>query len=491
MRSIAPLSLASLLAVLSLTVIAVPLDAAPANQWGEPLTEEWIPRDRSHFVKRNGANITIFEHAATQSKLEYVSDSGICEMTKGVKSRSGYLTVGDNMNMWFWNFDARKDPETAPLVAWFNGGPGCSSMIGLMQEHGPCAFNKGVEPENNTYSWNNYANMIYIDQPIGTGFSYGTNLANSSATASPYVWKLLQNFYSAFPQYKSREFGIYSESYGGHYVPEFTSYILQQNKAIDEGKIKGEKIKIVAIGINNGWTNPYDQYKAMIDFGANNTYKKLISAQQYTTYTNTLNSRCKPQLEQCWKTDSNYDCQRAMLTCKAGIESPMSRADFNVYDVRHPQKDPLPPETYLQYLARADVMSAIGAKKKYEECPIGPNRKFAATGDDSRNFQPVLQDIVKAGVQVLIWAGDTDWICNWMGNLATANSVKYPGQTKFVAAPLQPYTVNGKKKGEFKQVDNLAFLKIFEAGHEAAYYQPEASLQAFVQTMQRTPLKST
>lgn len=58
-----------------------------------------------------------------------------------------------------------------------------------------------------------------------------------------------------------------------------------------------------------------------------------------------------------------------------------------------------------------------------------------------------------------------------MGNLATANSIKYPGQAKFAAAPLQPYNVNGKKKGEFKQVDNLAFLNVYEAGHEAAYYR--------------------
>ncbi|KAE9978791.1 hypothetical protein EG328_001247 [Venturia inaequalis] len=491
MRPPAASFLASLLAVLQLTVTAARLDVTPTDERAEPSRKDWIPRDRSHFVKRNGANVTIFEHATTQSKLEYVSDSGICEMTKGVKTHSGYMTVGENMNMWFWNFEARQNPETAPLVAWFNGGPGCSSMIGLMQEHGPCSFNKGAEPENNTYSWNNYANMIYIDQPIGTGFSYGTNNVGSSAAASPYVWKLLQNFYAAFPQYKSREFAVFSESYGGHYVPEFTRYIMQQNKAIDDGKLKGEKIKIIAIGINNGWTNPYDAYKALIDYAANNTYRKLISAQQQASYTTTLNNRCKPLLETCWRTDSNSDCQRAVLTCKAGIESPLSRGNFDVYDVRQPAKDPFPPTTYLKYLARPDVVAAIGAKKKYEECPDGPNRKFMATGDDSRNFQPVLQDIVNAGIQVLIWAGDTDWICNWMGNLATANSIKYPGQAKFVAAPLQPYNVNGKKKGEFKQVDNLAFLNVYEAGHEAAYYQPEASLQAFVQTLKRVPLAST
>jgi len=167
----------------------------------------------------------------------------------------------------------------------------------------------------------------------------------------------------------------------GHYGPEFTRYILEQNKAIDAGKIKGEKINIVALGINNGWVNPYDAYKALIDYAANNTYKKLISAQQHTTYTNTLNSRCKPQLERCWQTDSNSDCSSAMYTCKAGIESPLARGNFDVYDVRQPTKDPFPPTTYLKYLGRADIVSAIGAKKKYEECPNGPLRKFMTTGD--------------------------------------------------------------------------------------------------------------
>ena len=159
-----------------------------------------------------------FEHAATGAKVQYVKNSGICETTPGVNQYSGYLSVGNNMNMFFWFFEARNNPKTAPLATWFNGGPGCSSMIGLFQENGPCHFENGAsEPSLNPNSFNNYANMLYIDQPIGVGFSYGDDQVSSSDQAATYVWILLQAFYAQFPQYENRDFGIFTESYGGHY----------------------------------------------------------------------------------------------------------------------------------------------------------------------------------------------------------------------------------------------------------------------------------
>lgn len=85
-------------------------------------------------------------------------------------------------------------------------------MIGLFQENGPCHFVNGSStPSLNEYSFNNYANMLYVDQPIGVGFSYGTDDVTSTATAAPYVWKLLQAFYAQFPQYESRDFAIFTE----------------------------------------------------------------------------------------------------------------------------------------------------------------------------------------------------------------------------------------------------------------------------------------
>jgi carboxypeptidase C (cathepsin A) len=85
-------------------------------------------------------------------------------------------------------------------------------MIGLFQEHGPCHFVNGEKtPSLNEYSWNNEVNMIYIDQPIGVGFSYGNSEVDSTDAAAPYVWKLLQAFYAQFPKYESRDFAVFTE----------------------------------------------------------------------------------------------------------------------------------------------------------------------------------------------------------------------------------------------------------------------------------------
>lgn len=92
-----------------------------------------VARGKRSVEDRNGVMHTIFEHEATGAKIDFVSNSGICETTPGVNQHSGYLNVGGNENLFFWFFEARHNATTAPLAAWFNGGPGCSSMIGLFQ----------------------------------------------------------------------------------------------------------------------------------------------------------------------------------------------------------------------------------------------------------------------------------------------------------------------------------------------------------------------
>jgi carboxypeptidase C (cathepsin A) len=169
----------------------------------------------------------------------------------------------------------------------------------------------------------------------------------------------------------------------GHYGPEFASYFESQNTRIASGSVSGQTIDLVALGINNGWIDPVSQYKAYPDFAYNNTYKKLITASQYSSYISAYNSKCVPAMAQCTGlTGSNSACTSADNTCYNAVEAPIENAnDFDVYDVREPSNDPYPPETYVTYLQSSSVVKAIGAKSTYAECPDAPYEKFSSTGD--------------------------------------------------------------------------------------------------------------
>ncbi|KAK4183926.1 Alpha/Beta hydrolase protein [Podospora australis] len=447
----------------------------------------------------DGIQYIVFGHNVTASNLSYVTNSGICETTPGVTQYSGYLTVGKNMNVFFWFFEARNSPDTTPLALWLNGGPGCSSMVGLFIENGPCHFNAGgTEPKLNPYSWNTVANMLYVDQPVGVGLSYGDDdNVNSTASAAEFMWVFLQNFYAAFPKYQRREFGLFTESYGGHYGPKFATYFQSQNALIDQGKLHGhQKVSLAAVGINNGWIAPIVQFRSFIDFAVNNTYRQLLDPASSPKAVDDYNTDCLPYIQNCTSSTGNdEDCAAADQSCYAVMSDPIeisSGIDFDPYDVRANASDPNPPSNYIRYLLRRDIRKAIGARVPgYTQCSEKESDYFYQSGDGARSFLPELSELVRSGVQVLLWAGDTDWTCNWMGNLDVANMVDYPGQKSFTEQPVTPYTVKGTVYGEFKTVDNLSWLRVYQAGHEVPFYQPQVALQAFWQTISRLPLSPT
>ena len=181
-----------------------------------------------------------------------------------------------------------------------------------------------------------------------------------------------------------------------------------------------------------------------------------------------------PPLAKCRASGSEADCRASDSACYNAIQGPLSSGtsnggvasyDFDVYDIRQPSNDPFPPKTYSTYLTDPSVVKAIGAKSKYQECPTGILQMFNNTGDNSRPFLSQLSDVVKSGVQTVVWAGDADWICNWFGGKAAAEAVSFGGQAAFQSKELAPYTVGGDHGGDFKQQDNFGFLRVFGSGH--------------------------
>lgn len=143
-------------------------------------------------------------------------------------SYSGYLNVtgltGNKSLHYVLITSASETPTTDPLLMWFNGGPGCSSMLGLWQENGPWVIDDDTSTMYvNPYSWNNQSNVLYIESPSGVGYSIMSeneeDVAHSDMTVSQDAFNALKVFYEKFPEYVENDLFISGESYAGLYVP--------------------------------------------------------------------------------------------------------------------------------------------------------------------------------------------------------------------------------------------------------------------------------
>ena len=139
------------------------------------------------------------------------------------KSYSGHLKVTDSKALHYVFLESEDKPDTDPVVVWFNGGPGCSSLLGFIQEHGPFVIEDGASNiTENPFPWTKTASMLYLESPAGVGYSvanktsdYNTNDVQQSEDAMV----ALQAFFAKFPEKLTNDLFISGESYGGIYVP--------------------------------------------------------------------------------------------------------------------------------------------------------------------------------------------------------------------------------------------------------------------------------
>ncbi|KAF7986017.1 hypothetical protein HWV62_41356 [Athelia sp. TMB] len=383
------------------------------------------------------------------------------------------------MHQWFWFFESRNAPETAPFTLWTG---------------------------------------MKLAIPIGTGFSYGHDTVNSTESAPIPFWKAFQILFESklFAKYQSREFIFATESYGG---PATVTYFDEQNKKIDQGTLKGEKITVSALMINNGWYDPLLQNKAYVDFatdapGYGPLVNKTVLAQMNKAFYG--KGGCKEQEEACYAAGtgnkSNSICLDADNYCINTIFVP-AVGDRDDEDLRQNSSALFPPEYYTKYLALKSTTKKIGAVSTYSECADHPYNLFEKTGDDARTWLPQLSALVNSKLKTLIWlkcayqAGDADikyspnlcqkmqeltfdHSCNWLGGHASVLAMNWYGNKTLHNTPFKNITVGGKTVAAVQNVDNFSFARVYGAGHEVPAFQPKAALEIFKQVITKQQLHS-
>jgi len=186
-----------------------------------------------------------------------------CNVTplKGtIESYSGYLTVDEALlsNLFFWFFPAASGKADAPVLLWLQGGPGASSLLGVFNLNGPFSVCKccGGELKLRDHAWTTTHSMLYVDNTVGTGFSYtgdDSGYSTDETEVARNLYATLVQFFELFPEYQKNDFYVTGESFAGHYVPA-VSYAIHQNNP-------GAKVKInlKGLAIGNGLVDPINQ----------------------------------------------------------------------------------------------------------------------------------------------------------------------------------------------------------------------------------------
>ncbi|XVF23523.1 hypothetical protein REPUB_Repub13aG0046100 [Reevesia pubescens] len=386
---------------------------------------------------------------------------------------AGYykLPNSNDARMFYFFFESRNSKKD-PVVIWLTGGPGCSSELALFYENGPFTIADNMSLVWNEYGWDKSSNLLYVDQPIGTGFSYSSDrgdIRHNEDEVSNDLYDFLQAFFAEHPEFAKNDFYITGESYAGHYIPAFAARVHRGNKAKD-----GIHVNLKGFAIGNGLTDPAIQYKAYTDYALD---MGLIKKTDYNRI-NKLVPVCEMAIKLCG-TDGTISCMASYFVCNTIFNGVMALAgDTNYYDIRKKCEGSLcydfsNMETLLN---KKSVRDALGVGNiDFVSC--SPTVYQAMLVDWMRNLEVGIPALLEDGIKLLVYAGEYDLICNWLGNSRWVHAMQWSGQKEFVASPEVPFVVDGSEAGILKTHGPLGFLKVHDAGHMVPMDQPKAALE--------------
>lgn len=397
--------------------------------------------------------VKTFDHYSISYKRTTICETQAKAWSGYVHMPSSYLgdlvPKNETVSLFFWYFEARNNPQDAPVTIYLAGGPGQTSMYGVTWEGGPCHVTPdSKDTVNNPWSWSEHSNMLFIDQPVGTGYSYNEILKstydlltgtivpfsaygddvpaqnatllhgnfpsqdpsrqpNSTEAAARTLWHFSQAWFKDFPEYSTcdKRVSIWGNSHGGYWAPATGAYMAKQNEKIQRGSIDGIVLQIDQVGSTNGAIDLKYQAEWWPQMAYKNTYGlKIINETMYEAALHNYHkpNGCKAKIDHCREVADQYDpeqlaanetvnkaCMEATDYCAKQVigvfELYTQVTPRSAFDIAQNLPDPFPQPYLAGYFNQDWVQRDLGVPVNLTHLnSVSGNNFFGVTGDPFR-----------------------------------------------------------------------------------------------------------
>ncbi|KAG1897571.1 Alpha/Beta hydrolase protein [Suillus fuscotomentosus] len=409
-------------------------------------------------------------------------------------SWAGLLPISNSPNetrqLFFWFFPPGPQGSLDDLIFWTNGGPGCSSLAGLLQENGPFSWSWGqAKPTVNQHSWTNLSSVLWVEQPVGTGFSQGIPDAQNEDDVAAQVVGFMQQFLEVFSELKGKKLYLSGESYAGRYVPYIANYIYENPTLLD--------LSLQGIWINDPLISWYvvQQEIPALDFvkkhaslfSFNQTYMdhldEMAATCNYTGYMDKYVTYPPKGLLPLPGDSTNF-AQGCGIWDDIYVNALMINPSFNVYRIWDTYPTPWDVLGFLDtqstiYFNLTDVKEVIHAPvgTKWVECALA--RVFLHEDSSLPPAPTVLPNVIEKSQRTVIVHGLADFMYIADGDRIAIQNMTWNGLQGF-QTPIadDSFIVDGVGAyGSMHSERGLTYYEVVLSGHMLPGFAPVASFQ--------------
>ncbi|XP_034235037.1 retinoid-inducible serine carboxypeptidase-like [Thrips palmi] len=409
----------------------------------------------------------------------------------------GYVDVREGAHMFYWLYyvNGGQEPSGKPLVIWLQGGPGASSSsFGNFEEMGPLDLNL----KRREKSWVNHVNLLFVDNPVGTGFSFvdkSRYLARDNQQIAADLVQLYLGFLRENPKFKGVPLYVFCESYGGKMTAEF-AYELYKEKQ----RTNNTDINIRGVGLGDGWISGLD---STITWAPYLKQYGLLDERGYNSV-DAVAQRCRLAVEGGEWVRATAEWGNAETAVSMAVPGFTADNFYNIYGGRlRPGRGELKAErnaslaaltaakgmplSLRAYAVHAGLRSVASTMRRVQDA-LGLPPRVRHVAQSTPVFNALKGDFMKPVVNVVerlltetpmevsVFNGEWDLIVDVIGTLNWVNRLQWPGASQWKAAPQKPITVNGQDNGYSQSWGNFTFYSISRAGHMVPSDNPDAAI---------------